>query len=499
MGPVSDNEAPIVLTTAGKVRGVWREDSAAFLGIPFAKPPVGELRFAAPEPVEPWDGIRDAVEYGATAQRKPLAEVTAIPEPSIPGESTLNVNVFTPAPGDSDAALPVLVWVHGGAFTGGSPASPWYDGAAFNRRGIVTVTISYRLGFDGFGWIEDAPANRGMLDWLAALAWVQQNIGAFGGDAARVTIAGQSAGGGAVLALLASPKAEGLFAQAISMSGVAPDVPLEESEHWGRTLAEAAGVEPTRAALAEVPESRVLELQDELAAPPQQTGTKADPLAELKTMQSSGLRWGPVIDGDLLPRPVLEAFAGGAGANVPLVIGTTDEEFNLVTAPFAEQLESLDAAAALGEVGLPVQAAQAYVAGREGLSTADALGQFATDVMFRALARGAAEARFARGASTWLYRFSWRSPVSGRATHCLDVPFFFDCLADPYVATSAGENPPASLARDVHRSAVDFITGGRPGWPPYEVPTREVRVFDVPSTMRPDGYADVALLAAAPA
>ena len=191
-------------TRAGRVRGAWRDlpgsdvRSAAFLGIPFAKPPVGALRFAAPVPVEPWDGVRDALEFGATAQRGDPG-VTLIPEPSVPGESTLNVNVFTPAPGDASAALPVLVWIHGGGFFAGSPASPWYDGRSFNRDGVVTVTISYRLGFDGFGWIADAPANRGVRDWLLALEWVQDNIAAFGGDPGRVTIAGQSAGGGAVL------------------------------------------------------------------------------------------------------------------------------------------------------------------------------------------------------------------------------------------------------------------------------------------------------------
>ena len=172
-------------TTAGRVRGFWREGSAAFLGIPFAEPPVGELRFAAPVPHRAWKGVRDAVEYGATPQRETLAEVTLIPEPSLPGESTLNVNVFTPSPGAG--ALPVLVYLHGGGYVAGSPASPWYDGSAFNRDGVVTVSISYRLGFDGFGWIPDAPHNRGVRDWLLALEWVRDNIAGFGGDPARVT------------------------------------------------------------------------------------------------------------------------------------------------------------------------------------------------------------------------------------------------------------------------------------------------------------------------
>ena len=201
---MTDTDTPALVEVdarAGRVRGAWRDipgseaRSAAFVGIPFAKPPVGELRFAAPVPVEPWEGVRDALEFGATAQRGHPG-VTLIPEPSVPGESTLNVNVFTPVPGEADAALPVLVWIHGGGYFAGSPASPWYDGRSFNRDDVVTVTISYRLGFDGFGWIEDAPSNRGVRDWLLALKWVQENISSFGGDAGRVTIAGQSAGGG---------------------------------------------------------------------------------------------------------------------------------------------------------------------------------------------------------------------------------------------------------------------------------------------------------------
>lgn len=147
-----------VATPSGRIRGFWRGApgtpgaSAAFLGIPFAEAPVGSLRFGAPVPFAPWPGVRDALSFGATAQRGDPG-VTLIPEPSVPGESTLNVNVFTPSPtlAEPGTGLPVLVWIHGGGFVGGSPVSPWYDGRAFNRDGVVTVTISYRLGFDGFG------------------------------------------------------------------------------------------------------------------------------------------------------------------------------------------------------------------------------------------------------------------------------------------------------------------------------------------------------------
>jgi para-nitrobenzyl esterase len=147
-------------------------------------------------PAQSWSGVRDALRYGPTPQRKALAEVTTIPEPSIPGDDILNLNVFTPRPraaNGPEKLLPVLVYIHGGGYVAGSPASPWYNGVAFNRDGVVTVSVSYRLGFDGFGWLPDAPPNRGILDWILALEWVRDNIGQFGGDPARVTIAGQSA------------------------------------------------------------------------------------------------------------------------------------------------------------------------------------------------------------------------------------------------------------------------------------------------------------------
>src|SRR5690606_17889359 len=204
--PLRPAPPPEVRTRAGRVRGEWRgraPRTAAFLGIPYAEPPTGELRFAAPVPHARWDGVLDATAFGPTPQRGDSG-ITLIPEPSVPGDATLGVNVFTPAP-DVSARLPVLVYVHGGGYTSGSPASPWYDGAAFARDGVVTVTLSYRLGFDGFGWFEGAPSNRGVRDWLLALEWVQENVAAFGGDPDRVTVAGQSAGGGAVLTLLGMP------------------------------------------------------------------------------------------------------------------------------------------------------------------------------------------------------------------------------------------------------------------------------------------------------
>ncbi len=483
----TDEPTAEVTTAQGRVRGLRRPDgSAAFLGIPFAEPPVGDLRFAAPVPHRGWDGVRDATAHGATPQRTQLAEVTLIPEPSIPGESTLNVDVFTPSPEPvTDGGLPVLVWIHGGGFVAGSPASPWYDGAGFNRDGVVTVTVSYRLGFDGFGWISDAPANRGVLDWLLALEWVRDNIRAFGGDPSRVTIAGQSAGGGAVLTLLGMPRAQGLFARVHCISGAVADVPIGRAEALGRELAELLGVAPTRAGLATLDEERVLAAQRTLVPIGE---SAADPAKGLEGLLD-GLALGPVVDGDLLPEPTLDALRRGVGADTPLVLGATDHEFTFAFARAREQLADVAPTAVLAGTGLDPSVIEAYVAAHEDLDTADVVGQLLTDTLFSTTV---AEVATARGdAPTWLYRFAWRSPVLGYAVHCLDLPFYFGCPSAPGVAEVAGTDLPPGLVDDVHGAAVAFVGGGDPGWPAWAPAGGKVRVFDRSSSLEPDGFQEV--------
>lgn len=482
---------PEVDTIAGRVRGHWRTDaagnrSAAFLGIPFAEPPVGEHRFAAPVPRRPWEGVLDATEFGATAQRGDPG-VTLIPEPSVPGESTLNVNVFTPSPAPATgSALPVLVYIHGGGYFAGSPASPWYDGQSFNRDGVVTVSISYRLGFDGFGWIADAPMNRGVLDWLLALEWVRDNIAAFGGDPARVTIAGQSAGGGAVLTLLGMPAAQPLISGVYSMSGVATDITLAEAEEFGRKLAALGGVEPTREGLSSLTEERVLELQKQLTDP----APGGNPMIMLRGFIENGLTLGPVIDGELIPRRTIDAIASGIGADKPLVLGATDDEFSMILDGAKDKLRWVPAGFLLGKVGLARAERAAYLGANADvrrLGTAAVLGRYITDRMFRTLVLRVATAR--GGAPTWLYRFSWRSPNFGRAVHCVDVPFFFDCLGADRVSAIGGDAPPQALADEVHSAAVAFVAQGDPGWPRVTDAAPAARVYDVPSVVSADAFA----------
>ncbi|GAA3640134.1 carboxylesterase family protein [Microbacterium awajiense] len=487
-------EGPIVTTAAGDVRGLWRGapgagGSAAFLGIPFAQPPVGELRFAAPVPVEPWDGVREATEYGATPQRGDTG-ITLIPEPSVPGDSTLNVNVFTPAPGMTDAGMPVLVYIHGGGYVSGSPASAWYDGISFNRDGIVTVTVSYRLGFDGFGHIEGAPSNRGVRDWLAALEWVQRNIAAFGGDPGRVTIAGQSAGGGAVLTLLGMPQAQHLFHGVWALSGATADVPAERARTLSAKLANLAGVAPTREGFATVGEVRLRDLQTDADKP-----HSASPVAPIRALLEDGLPFGPEVDGELLPRPTLDSIRAGVGADKPLVLGSMDDEFTMVADQHRDRLRIIPASVALRVLGLDHDVARRYLAANpdaRAKGTAAVLGRYVTDEIFRTLVVRVAEAR--GDAPTWAYRFTWASPTRGWALHCLDVPFWFDHLEADGVDAIAGDAPPRSLAEAVHGSASAFLREGDPGWTPWSARPGATRMFGTAASVAdviPDGYASV--------
>lgn len=483
----SDTRYVEAQSAAGRVRGFWRGDCAVFLGIPFAEPPVGPLRFAAPEPHRPWEGVLDALDYGATPQRGDDAEPTLIPEPSVPGTSTLNVNVFTPSL-DTEAALPVLVYIHGGGYFAGSPASPWYDGTAFARDGVVTVVISYRLGFEGFGWIEGAPQNRGVLDWILALEWVRDTIAAFGGDPTRVTIAGQSAGGGAVLTLLGMPGTHSLFQAVYSISGATADVAPERAKEFAQKLADAAGIESSRSGFESVPEDRLLELQKEAMKP------SGSPVESLKALAEEGLALGPVVDGTLITRPALESIRAGVGASIPLVLGATDDEFSMIFSDAKKKLRWIPPAMLVGKLGLTGARRRAYFAANRDVlhdGTAALLGRYLTDSIFRRFVMRVVAAR--ADAPTWVYRFSWRSPVHEFAFHCLDVPFFFDCLDAVKVTDIAGDKPPQNLATEVHRGAVSFVTSGDPGWPRYGA-TGATRVFDTPGGVVDGGYASVTAL-----
>jgi para-nitrobenzyl esterase len=476
------SETVDVETTSGTVRGIRRAGSAAFLGIPFAEPPVGELRFAAPTSHRRWTSVHDATAYGATPLRTRTHFTSRIPDPSIAGDSFLVLNVFSPIPeAMSSGGLPVLVYLHGGGFVAGSASSPWYDGAAFARDGVIVVSVSYRLGFDGFGWIDGAVNNRALRDVILALEWVRENVGHFGGDAARVTLVGHSAGGVIGYGLLAAPAASELFQRAWMMSSRPRAMSVDEARTVGHTVAELAGVGPSLADLAAVPARRILELQGEAVA------CLDGDRNELEVMRAVGdgvMRWGPVIDGELIPSPLRTGLTLGAGAATPLVLGTTDNELN----DFADGAHAavLGRERVLRELGAGDAIAREYAATHSDLGAGDLACQWITDSRYRRQVLALADARAAENDPTWLYRFSWRSPVDGRALHCLDLPFVFDTLHADGVEELAGPKPPQSLADELHGAMVAFATVGDPGWRGFGA-RKCTKSFDVESTVESDG------------
>lgn len=494
---------PETVTDARAVRGMWRlhrsadgsvSRHAVFLGIPFAAAPVGDARFAAPGPVDPWTGTRDCFAFGATSQRRSPWDPPRIPEPSIPGASVLNVNVTTPDP-TPGAGLPVLVWIHGGGFNSGSPASPWYGGQAFARDGVVTVALSYRVGFDGFGWIDDAVNNRGVLDWLAGLEWVQRNIAAFGGDPSRVTIGGQSAGGAAVMRLLAMPAAQHLFAAALAISPADASASVDQARAAAARIAAAVGAAPSRAALEAVPELAFFEARDAALEPAD------DPLDGFITRNAQPLALGPVVDGEVCAASVTEALAAGIGAHKPLYIGACAHEFNDLTAWFEDDIGDTPAVEVLERAGVPATLAagtveQAAETTPEGRSLAAwALGQAMSDAIFRQVVAHWAPLRADAGAPTWVYDFRWGSGAPGvnGAAHCVDVPFGFDILGAPHVDAATGPAP-QGLADSVHGDWLALVRDGAVAAPRFGA-AREVIVYGADARRSiGTGYAREALL-----
>src|SRR5262245_30628818 len=233
----------VVETRNGLVRGCIVDDVKTFKGIPYAAPPFGAHRFRPPQSAAPWSGVRDAIAFGPTPPKPPIPPHVAalLPEMTIAGEDCLTLNIWSRDLGST--GQPVMLWIPGGMFQYGTAATSWYDGSRFARDGVVCVTINYRVGADGFLHFIDGNGNRGLLDKLAALEWVQDNIATFGGDPTQVTVFGESAGAISIASLLSMPRARGLIRRAILQSGAAhPLMSVATAQRIGRYLAERLGV-----------------------------------------------------------------------------------------------------------------------------------------------------------------------------------------------------------------------------------------------------------------
>jgi carboxylesterase type B len=479
----------IVRTRDGSLRGSVAYGVNTFKGIPYAAPPFGSRRFRAPQPVAPWSGVRDALAYGPKPPQLPYPPPfdVLLPEPALAGEDCLTLNLWSSALGQ--ARQPVMVFIPGGEFEHGTGAA--YDGSRFARDGIVCVTINYRVGADGFLYLGDGEANRALLDQVAALEWVQENIAAFGGDPDNVTVFGQSAGAMSIGMLLSMPRARGLFRRAICQSGAAQMViPAATAQRVAQRLCERLGVPSTREALAAIPIERSLQAQAELSA---ELAANRDPRLWGEEIALSMVPWQPVIDGDVIPAHPLERIAGGASAEIDLMVGSTLDEWRLFLVPngVVDQITDELLAGAIAAYGLPLDATLAwYRSARRGASAGDLLAAIQGDWYIRipVMRLADAHAKNAKTAATHAYEFAWRSPrLNGRfgACHGLDVPFVFDTLGEG-TEPLWGSNPPQPLADTMHAAWVAFATRGVCDWPEYEPVRRATMRFDVASAVVDD-------------
>lgn len=485
-----DSPTTVGSTIHGDVRGVVDDGVHVFRGVPFARPPVGPLRFRPPQPPDPWTGVRDAIEFGDVAAQLPSpVEALFGALPPSHSEDCLTLNVWTP--GLDDARRPVMVWIHGGAFVNGTGSTPWYDGGRFARRGdVVVVTINYRLGAFGFlhlgldGGEEWAGSgNLGILDQVRALEWVRDNIEAFGGDPGRVTIFGESAGAMSVGTLLGTPAADGLYHGAILQSGAASTVMTADAAAETTSLVlDAAGVKSARD-LAGLPTDAILAAQEKVLARP---------------MGDIGLPFQPVLDGVVLPENPLRAVGGGRRGNVPTLAGTTLDEMTLFLV-LDLRIGDLDGAGItkLMESAFGPRAEEAvavYTRNRPGVTPRDVYTAIATDRVFRVPAIRLAEAQHGRGVPAFMYLFAWPTPVFGGslgACHALELPFVFDNLDQPGASTFTGDGPERQgIADTMHRAWIDFAHRGDPGWPAYDPGTRSTMRFDTTSEVVDDPMGD---------
>lgn len=464
----------IVKTKKGMVKGYEREGLVEYLGIPFAKPPVGELRFKRAQEMDPWEGVFDAKEYGPESVQRDMGVI-------IGSEDCLTINVQRPVEGEK---LPVLVWIHGGGYNTGSAACPLTDGRRFARHGMVYVSLQYRLNVLGFydfttyPGCEDFDSNCGLSDQIMALTWVHENIEAFGGDPENVTIMGESAGAASVVNMLAAPAVKGMFQKAISQSALPNCVMTHETARENIDLfIEGMGWEEK--------DLHLLRTMD-----PYEFQKGNDHVAVMHQYKNPGMFLPGPIQDDLLPVRPIDAIRNGSAEGVKLMIGSNMHEGTLFVRPEATNFPNSweMVAEMLENNGHSEQfdAIKEYydVEGKEGL---DAFVDFATDYAFQMPAVKVADAQKEYG-DVWMYRYEYVSKsgeASGmKASHAYDMPCMFadrDFGFSQFLFEGEDEEVVDYMINSMHTPWVRFVMEDEPdaeNWPKFTGYHSDVRIFD---------------------
>jgi para-nitrobenzyl esterase len=461
-----------VTTKYGIVRGAEEQDLIVWRGIPYAASPVGEFRFLPPQPLECWEGIRDATKFSAIPFQH---NDTLLGEPTeAMSEDCLYLDIWSLK--SDKKKRPVMVWIYGGGFCSGNSSQSWYDGDMFARNGnVVLVNFNYRLGALGFLYVGQelgdkyaASGNNGLLDQIAALRWVKENIEAFGGDPDNITIFGESAGAFSVGCVLATPLGNGLYNRAILQSGsVGLEPAMEDVAEYTKQFIALMGI--TKDELLTVSPERMLAAQG----------------------ISKTLRFWPVIDGVVYSKSFFESLIDNWQKDVAILIGTNLNEANYITEILEPELGKVDF-----EEGIkllftsdPQRVIRVYEDNADETPNSTPWQAFISDLYHRIYVLETAEKMHALGSHVWVYRFDWASRAKGRnlqAAHALELPFMFHHLNEPRAIQYAGDTSNATALADKMQAAwIAFATygdlhsvEGLPYWPEYDCEKRSIMIFN---------------------
>lgn len=479
----------VVQTTHGQVAGFQAENGLnMFLGIPYAQPPVGNLRFSPPQPVAKWKHVRPAYRFGPTCPQ-PLDEF----EPSsllYQDEDCLSLNIWTP--GIDAKKRPVLIYIHGGGFVAGGTADPLYNGEHLSKRGgIVVASINYRVGALGFLYLDDldprfaGSGNIALMDQIAGLTWVKKNIARFGGDPDNITIMGESAGSTSVMFHMISPKSKGLFKKAIAESGaVNLSRTKEQAAKYTKRFMELAGVKDVHG-LRALSASKLIEIEEKFI---DEAGFESD------------IIFSPVRDGINIPADPYKAFTVGAAAGISFLNGTTQDEFRywLLYYPSLKYIPSSwvlsSSPAAREKLGTSMDTLINYY--RKTLPDAGISGvtfALVSEMMFRIPHIRVSDLQ-SKHAPVWMYRFDWDSHVSDDlgSCHAIELPFVLRTFDSPTHHQIVGTEYPLELSDTMMDAWISFIKTGNPNhdgvpkWPVYDTRRRATMIFNDTSGVQDD-------------